>query len=81
MSLLIDLQGQGPNEHIEMNAVSAYVKKHGTRRTDAEIKFQKVFQGYDIDLEIFDTDGYTFMLAKDIGGRYIYVWPSSDNTS
>lgn len=79
INVVANLMGQGPNETIELNAVSSFIKKNGTRNTDAEIEIEALMPGYGADVSVFDAKGYTFMLVEDFAGRYIYSWPTDTN--
>jgi hypothetical protein len=78
INVLADLSGQGPNEHQELNAVSARLRDRGRRLRQAEVSMRDLMPDYDAQISMFEADGYTFMLVKDFAGRYIYSWPSKD---
>lgn len=81
INVLADLSGQGPNEHQELNAVSAKLRERGRRLRQAEVSMRDLMPGYEAQINVFEADGYTFMLVKDFAGRYIYSWPSKDSIS
>ena len=78
INVLADLSGQGPNEHQELNAVSARLRDRGRRLRQAEVSMRDLMPDYDAQVSVFEADGYTFMLVKDFAGRYIYSWPTKD---
>jgi hypothetical protein len=78
VNVLADLGGQGPNEHQELNAVSARLRDRGRRLRQAEVSMRDLMPDYEAQISVFEADGYTFMLVKDFAGRYIYSWPSKD---
>jgi hypothetical protein len=78
VNVLADLSGQGPNEHQELNAVSAKLRDRGRRLRQAEVSMRELMPGYEAQISVFEADGYTFMLVKDFAGRYIYSWPTTD---
>jgi hypothetical protein len=79
INVLADLCGQGPNEHQELNAVSARLRSHGRRLRQAEVSMRDLMPDYEAQISAFEADGYTFMLVKDFAGRYIYSWPTKDS--
>lgn len=82
IQVLADLGNSGnPNSARELNAVAGWLKTHGERDTDGEIKFQRVIPDYEAKFFIYRAKGTTFMLVKDFAGQYIYSWPSTDEES
>lgn len=79
INVLADLGGQGPNEHQELNAVSARLRDQGRRLRQAEVSMRDIMPDYNAQISVFEADGYTFMMVKDFAGRYIYSWPSKDS--
>lgn len=79
IQVLADLGNSGnPNTARELNAVAGWLKTHGERDTDGEIKFQRSIPDYEAEFFIYKARGTTFMLVKDFAGQYIYSWPSVD---
>lgn len=81
IKLIIDLQGQGPNTEDEFKAIAHYVQQNGRRINEAELLFNKIIPAhFNAKLHVYEvTDGNTYFVAKDIGGKYVYTWPSKDN--
>ena len=79
VTMIGNVGGQGPNSASEINAVVAYLKKHGKDLGPGEIDFENVMPGYKAKIHNFSAEGVRFMLVKDDHGQYIYTWP--DRTS
>lgn len=80
ISMIGNMQGNGPNSKDEINAVSQYLKQFGTDLGPGEIDFNKIMPGYKADIHNFAADGNHFMLVKDPYGQYIYAWPEHTST-
>lgn len=83
IQVIANLNGSGPNDDRELNAVADFVRKHGTAQPglehQAELIFDDVMPGYRAKVVVRTFANYTFMVVVDHAGKYIYAWPSSDN--
>ncbi len=75
--ILANLEGQDvPNTRRELNAVAGYLMKNATP-VKGHWDFSNFLPGYEAEVALFKgVDGRTYLVAKDIGGHYIYTWPS-----
>lgn len=78
IEVIANLNGSGPNEDREINAVAGWLKQNAERHTDGEMKFQRAIPDYDANFAMYKSDGQTFLLVKDFAGKYIYSWSSAD---
>ena len=78
MNVLANLGGQGPNEQRELNAVAGMVNMYGERRGDYEMKFDRILEGYEADIKVYEYKDQIFCLVKDFAGSYIYSWPAEN---
>lgn len=74
IQVLADVGG-GPNSKQEIDAMASYLIKNGDRDREAEITFQRVIEGYEASVVVYNAEGYTFFVVKDFAGSYIYSWP------
>ncbi len=74
IAVLANLQGQGPNQLLEMNAVAHYAIMNGQRRIDGEMVFDKYLDDYIAEVKLFDIEQQSFLLVRDFAGDYIYTW-------
>lgn len=77
IEVLANLNGQGPNETRELNAVAGWLRKNATRDTEGEMNFARSIPGYKADHVMYTAEGRTFLLVKDFAGKYVYSWPTS----
>ncbi|KKL89679.1 hypothetical protein LCGC14_1912260 [marine sediment metagenome] len=75
IQVLADLQGQGPNHKMEINAVASWLKQNAIRDMEGEIQFSEIFEDYEAEVKLYNAVGYSFLLVKDFMGNYIYSWP------
>lgn len=80
IDIIANVNSSGPNTDTELQTVGSYLKKYGTRNTEAELDFnQSVLSGYRADIQIWTADDREFLTVKDHAGQYIYSWPKSDS--
>lgn len=80
IDVIANLNGSGPNTDEELKLVGSYLKRNGTRQSEAEIDFnQTVLRGYKADVQIWTAGDLEFLTVKDFQGQYIYSWPVSDS--
>jgi len=63
------------NPDRELQALAGWIRRNGIMDDDPEIDFDRVFPGYKVKPQIWNVEGYTFLLMEDFAGRYIYGWP------
>ena len=78
INVLANLGGQGPNEQRELNAVAGMVNMYGERRGDYEMKFDRILEGYEADIKVYEYKDQIFCLVKDFAGSYVYSWPAEN---
>jgi hypothetical protein len=54
-----------PNSQAELNAVTSWLRDEGEQDIESE--------------DIYTAEGYTFLIAKDDYGEYVYAWPTTDD--
>lgn len=74
-----NVMGQGPNSSQEINAVTAWIKNTGQRRSSGDIDFERSIPGYRADIQQYTAGGIRWLLVSDEFGRYIYSWPESQS--
>jgi hypothetical protein len=79
VQVLANLQGNGPNDKREMNAIAKWAVENGTKVTMGDIDFS-VMPGYKADVAVYNVEGTQLMIVKDDFGQYVYAWPESDST-
>lgn len=77
IQVLADLNGSGPNDARELNALGKWVVDNGAPVTDGEIDFAGSMPGYKAQVKIFNVGDAQVMLVKDAMGNYAYAWPTS----
>ena len=63
------------NTDREVNMMAHWIRRYGIRDDEAEIDFSNIMPGYTADIQLWNSEGYTFLLVKDQMGNYIYSWP------
>lgn len=59
----------------EVDMMTHWIRRYGVRDDEAEMDFSQVMPGYQAQTQIWNAEGYTFMLVLDDMGHYIYSWP------
>jgi len=77
IQVLANLNGAGPNDDRELNAAAGWIKHTGVRDSVAELDFEQSMPGYKADVQIWNAEGYQFMIVYDFAGKYVYAWPSN----
>lgn len=78
INILANLNGHGPHDAIEINAVANFARKHATETRDLSMTFGEVIPGYAPEAKLFITPHDTYLVIQDDMGRYIYNWKSKD---
>lgn len=60
------------NEEVEVKAMMTWIKRNGVRDDEAELEFGEIMPGYSAQTQIWNADGYKFMVVKDFAGYYVY---------
>jgi hypothetical protein len=81
IQVVANVQGQGPNDLRELNALGKWVIEKGTPVTDGEIDFEGSIPGYKAQVKVFNVGDVQVMLVKDGMGQYAYAWPSAHSKS
>ena len=63
------------NEKRDLDMMAHWIRRYGVRDDEAELDFEGVMPGYGAKTQIWNAEGYTFMLVLDEMGQYIYSWP------
>ena len=78
VSILANLQGGGPSEERELNAVAHHARATAQEPRDLSMQFGEVIPGYEPDATLYVGEEDTYLIVQDEMGKYIYHWPSSD---
>jgi hypothetical protein len=78
IEVIANLQGSGPNEERELNAVAGWLRENAQRYTDGEMNFRQSIPDYDAEYVMYTAEDRTFLLVQDFAGKYIYSWPTAD---
>lgn len=78
INMLVNLQGNGPTEKQELNAVADFARRKATSDSDLSMHFGEVIPGYEPDAHIYTTKDDTYLVVRDEMGDYIYSWPTTD---
>lgn len=81
ISILANLQGGGPSEERELNAVAHHAHATATEPRDLSMQFGEVIPGYAPDAKLYAGEDDTYLIVQDEMGKYIYHWPSSETKS
>ena len=76
--MIANLNGQGPNNTQEVNAVANWIRNHGDDLGDGNIDFDTTIPGYNADIRQYSAAGIRWLLVRDEFGNYIYSWPEHD---
>lgn len=63
------------NPEREIQALANWIKHNGVCDDDPELDFDQVFPGYKVRPQLWNVEGYSFLLVQDHAGKYIYGWP------
>ena len=63
------------NTKRDLDMMAHWIRRYGIRDDEAEMKFDGIMPGYSAQTQIWNAEGYTFMLVMDHAGGYIYSWP------
>ncbi len=63
------------NTKRDLDMMAHWIRRYGVRDDEAEMKFEGIMPGYAAQTQIWNAEGYTFMLVMDHAGGYIYSWP------
>jgi hypothetical protein len=63
------------NTKRDLDMMAHWIRRYGIRDDEAEMKFDGIMPGYAAQTQIWNAEGYTFMLVMDHAGGYIYSWP------
>lgn len=63
------------NSKRDLDMMAHWITRYGIRDDEAELIFGDIMPGYSAQTQIWNAEGYTFMLVKDQAGGYIYSWP------
>lgn len=77
IQVIANVNGQGPNDERELNALGKWVVDKGTPVTGSEIDFEGSIPGYKAQVKVFNAGDIQVMLVKDQMGSYAYAWPTS----
>ena len=69
------------NEEVEVKAMMTWIKRNGVRDDEAELEFGEIMPGYSAQTQIWNADGYKFMVVKDFAGYYVYGMEDGRGTS
>ncbi len=78
INMMANLQGGGPNEAIEMNAVAHHAREVADHTRDLKMRFGELIPGYEPDAKLYVGHEDTYLVLRDDMGNYIYHWPSKD---
>lgn len=79
INILANLQGKGPSEHLELNAVAHHARKTAEHTQDLDMEFGEIIPGYKPDAKLYTCEEDTYLVVRDDMGDYIYHWPTSDS--
>lgn len=69
------------NDDTEVKAMMTWIKRNGVKDDEAQIKFDNSpASRYGADVQIWNAEGFTFMVVKDPHGYYVYGWPGGRGT-
>lgn len=63
------------NSAREVDMMTHWIRRYGVRDDEAEIDFEDIMPGYKAQTQLWNAEGYTFLLVLDAMGHYIYSWP------
>lgn len=63
------------NEKVEVQALMGWISRNGIRDDQAEMDFEGTIPNYQADVQVWNVQGYSFLLVKDFVGYYVYGWP------
>lgn len=78
INLLVNLQNNGPNDTMELNAVAKHARDTAESSRDLEMRFGELIPGYKPEAKMFVNKQDTYLVIRDDMGEYIYHWPTSD---
>lgn len=59
----------------DVQVMADFIRRNGMKDDEATMEAHDIIPGYGADIQVWNTEGYTFMLVKDHAGAYIYGWP------
>lgn len=59
----------------EVKALMGWISRNGIRDDQAEMDFEGTIPDYKAETQVWNVQGYTFLLVKDFAGHYVYGWP------
>lgn len=69
------------NDDVEVKAMMTWIKRNAVKDDEAQIKFDNSpASRYGADVQIWNAEGFTFMVVKDPHGYYVYGWPGGRGT-
>lgn len=78
---IANVNNQGPNSHLEVNSVLAWLAKNAENLGPVEIDFSQIMPGYNPECMEFRTGNTRFHVVRDFAGQYIYAYPEEDAVS
>jgi hypothetical protein len=77
--MVANLNGQGPNNRQEVNAVANWARDNGEDIGTGNIDFDTTIPGYQADIQQYSAGGIRWLLVRDEFGDYVYSWPDHDS--
>jgi hypothetical protein len=68
------------NPDRDVKAVATWIFRNGIRDDEAELEFGQIMPDYKANTQIWNVEGFTFMVVKDFAGHYVYSWPGGRGT-
>jgi len=59
----------------EVKALMGWISRNGIRDDQAEMDFEGTIPDYKAETQVWNVQGYTFLLVRDFAGHYVYGWP------
>jgi hypothetical protein len=78
IQVLANVNGSGPNDQEELDAVLGFLARSGARATEMEMEFHDKIPDYRTQLRVYTALGHTFVTVKDFAGKYIYSWKTAE---
>ena len=75
---IANLNGQGPNSNLEMQAVASWLQQNAEDLGASSIDFSQIMPGYNPEVKEYKTDTTRFHVVRDPFGVYIYAYPEQD---
>lgn len=63
------------NSEREVQYLMAWLQRFGQKDDEANIDFEATMPGYTADAQLWNVEGFGFLVVRDFAGYYVYGWP------